>query len=69
MHAVRRIFSLMVLAALATLWGCATIDKAPESADQSAKQFSSVPGGSVIYVYRNAVVSGSFDVSRPQSQY
>jgi Protein of unknown function (DUF2846) len=53
MQAVRRIFSLLLLSALATLWGCATIDKAPESADQSAKQFSAVPGGSVIYVYRN----------------
>jgi Protein of unknown function (DUF2846) len=53
MHAVRRIFSLALFAALAILCGCATIDKAPESADKSAKQFSAVPGGSVIYVYRN----------------
>jgi Protein of unknown function (DUF2846) len=53
MHAVRRIFSLLLFAALAGLWGCASIDKAPESADKSAKQFGAVPGGSVIYVYRN----------------
>jgi Protein of unknown function (DUF2846) len=53
MPAVRRISSLVLLAALATLWGCATVDKAPESADKSAKQFTAVPGASVVYVYRN----------------
>jgi hypothetical protein len=53
MHALRNIFSWVLLAALATLWGCATVDKAPASADSSAKQFTAVPGASVVYLYRN----------------
>jgi Protein of unknown function (DUF2846) len=59
----RRLFACSVLAGVAVLAGCASVQTAPPQADEEAKRFTAKPGMAQIYVYRNEVLGAA--VSMP----
>jgi hypothetical protein len=59
MRITRRFFSLALIAMSATLWGCATVDKAPEAANAGAKQFATSSSAAVVYIYRNEMLGAA----------
>jgi Protein of unknown function (DUF2846) len=50
---------LALFAAAALVAGCASVNKAPEAADASAKQFTANPAAAVVYVYRNETLGAA----------
>jgi len=50
---VRRVATVLLLSMFGLLYGCATVSKAPPTADAEAKLFKANPSVSQVYVYRN----------------
>jgi hypothetical protein len=53
MSIVRRVATILLLSIFGLLYGCATVSKAPPTADAEAKLFKANPSVSQVYVYRN----------------
>lgn len=62
MNTIQRVVCIFSIAALTTLYGCATVNKAPAQADAEAKQFKSNSNTSQVYIYRNETLGAALSL-------
>ena len=58
----RRLATIFLLSTFAFLHGCATVSKAPATADAEAKLFKANPSVSQVYVYRNETLGAALSM-------